>query len=299
MTDTEWFPYGKDNVGVAIVNHEQKRWVPVADIAKATGVRKVTLFTVLNRNPEIFKPHERNIQLHTPGGVQEMRCIDGEGAALLLLSVSTGHIKNKDLKDRVNAYREWQVTKMLARPQVSKGGIITPPAQKRVTVTAAVREGKQIAKEAKMDARECVTRSLEQYGYGYYVDLLPPSHVLLPPKVGQHSFAKSQTTLAPERPLIETITGKDLAPRSPKPEGMLSATDIGKVIGKSAEQVNQWLYNNKFIVKDADNPGEWRTDGIDGKTFGIEVPYKPHPAGKRFYRVFWKPEILEKFNVKV
>jgi hypothetical protein len=96
---------------------------------------------------------------------------------------------------------------------------------------------------------------------------------------------------------------------SPKPAGMLSASDIADSINQknagisgaryyTAEMVNKFLYNNHFIVYDADNKGEWRITDL-GKQYGTEEFYRPNPKLAGFYRVFWNREILEKFNVKV
>ena len=61
-------------------------FTPIMDIARATGVNKRTLLTILDRNPDDFASHERTLQMSTPGGNQPIRCIDHDGATNLLLT---------------------------------------------------------------------------------------------------------------------------------------------------------------------------------------------------------------------
>ena len=316
---TEWFNFGNDSIAVRVLERENMRWMPVADIASAIEYDRGGLTRILDNNGDLFSGMKEVVVATTTGGSKPHVCLNKEGIIGLLMKLNYTRIKNPEKQKRILDFQKWAI-KILSdliegkKVAVHRGGdVASSPQKKRVTVTAAVREGKQIAREARMDARDCVSRSLQQYGYGYYVDLLPPSHVLLPPRVGQHSFAKSQKTLArefgfsrdlvisgdPERPLIDTISHRNMIAPSPKPEGMLSATDIAERTKLSPAQVNIHLSQYKdLIIKDGVHPGEWRITE-KGKEFGCEVPYRPTPDAPEVYRVYWYPKILEKFNVKV
>lgn len=277
---TEWFNFGKDSRAVRVLESDEQKWMPVVDIASAIGYDRGGISKILDNNDELFSGMKGNVVTATPGGSQSHVCLNHDGVIGLVMKMNYSRIKDPEKRKRVLEFQRWAV-KLLGN--VVKGVVVcSPPVAPDIfphQVKDALRIAAAIAEETHMDLREAQRIALEKLGLGYYAPALP----YLP---ARKDHLISQVVAIPPAP-------------SPKPEGMLSATDIGRIIGKSAEQVNQWFYNNGYIIKDADNPGEWRTDGIDGKTFGTEVPYKPHPAARQVYRVFWYPEILKKFNVKV
>ena len=310
MTETtEWFNFGKDSKAVRVLDKDNQKWMPVVDIASAIEYDRIGLSRILERNSDLFAGMKGIVVTTTRGGPQEHVCLNKDGIVGLLMKLNYTRIKNPEKQKRILDFQKWAI-KVLSDVIAGKRQVVKEVAQKRRSPAAIAKDGLAFCRVTHSDPKETLGRMLIEEGYAYLPALLPPSHILLPSGGGQRSFAKSQSTLAESilnrkpgdqslMPLIETITGKDLVPPSPKPEGMLSATDIGRIIGKTAEQVNQWLYNNKYIVKDADHLGEWRLESA-GKDYGIESePYRPHPAAKPVYRVYWYPKILEKFNVKV
>ena len=293
-----------NGIPVRVVNTDIGRAIPAVDIAKSLGCSRKNITQIMNENPHLFtKGVTTTYPLPTGGGVQDHVCLNEDALVSLLMRVHVGKSGTLEGKARIEKFQVWArdtLSAAIKNGGVHKRQIAKEVAPKRRSPASIAKDGLAFCRVTHSDPKETLGRMLIEEGYAYLPALLPPSHILLPSGVGQRSFAKSQTTLAvPERPLIETIAGKDLVPPSPKPGGMLSATDIGRIIGKTAEQVNQWLYNNKYIVMDGERKGEWRITEL-GKQYGKESDlYKPHPAAQEVYRVFWNREILEKFNVKV
>ena len=84
-----------------------------------------------------------------------------------------------------------------------------------------------------------------------------------------------------------------LLPATMMPSGYLTPTDIGNRIGKTARQVNLWLYNNK--LQEQDNNGDWRlTD--PGKMHAEEFPFTRH--GHSGYQIKWRDSVLQLMNVR-
>ena len=79
---------------------------------------------------------------------------------------------------------------------------------------------------------------------------------------------------------------KKLIPAEPNPS-TLNPTQIGKRIGKSAKQVNQWLATQGYQIKSGDT---WvLTD--KGTDYGEAKPYKNH--GHSGYQIVWSEKVFE------
>jgi len=86
-----------------------------------------------------------------------------------------------------------------------------------------------------------------------------------------------------------------LLPASIMPSGYLTPTDIGNRIGKTARQVNLWLYNNKLQEQDSNISGEWRLTEA-GKMHAEEFPFTRH--GHSGYQIKWRDSVLQLMNVR-
>lgn len=85
-----------------------------------------------------------------------------------------------------------------------------------------------------------------------------------------------------------------LLPASIMPSGYLTPTDIGNRIGKTARQVNLWLYNNKLQQQDVVS-GDWRlTDA--GRMHAEEFPFTRN--GHSGYQIKWRDSVLQLMNVR-
>lgn len=69
----EWFDSEKEARPVRFIEQPDKTFIPVNDIAQATGVRKRALLTILDKNEIDFREHQRDVRLSTPGGYQQVR----------------------------------------------------------------------------------------------------------------------------------------------------------------------------------------------------------------------------------
>ena len=81
----------------------------------------------------------------------------------------------------------------------------------------------------------------------------------------------------------------------PKPKDYLTATDIGDRIGKTAHEVNMFLYqrNPPLVIKD--HAGEWRLTE-HGHEYA-EERIREVSLGAFVWRIKWKKDVLRLFNV--
>lgn len=87
---------------------------------------------------------------------------------------------------------------------------------------------------------------------------------------------------------------QQLLPASDVPTGYLTPTDIGNRIGRSAREVNMWLYQRGYQNKGQEE-GEWRlTD--KGKEHAEEFPF--YRNGHAGYQIKWKQSVFALMNVR-
>ena len=86
------------------------------------------------------------------------------------------------------------------------------------------------------------------------------------------------------------------SPQLPKPKDYLTAKDIGERIGKSAHEVNMFLYQHKPPLLIKDQKGEWRLTN-EGNQFGEERMYEV-AGGWMMWRIKWKKDVLMLFNIQ-
>lgn len=82
---------------------------------------------------------------------------------------------------------------------------------------------------------------------------------------------------------------KKLIPAEPNPS-TLNPTQIGKRIGKSAKQVNQWLATHGYQIKSGDT---WALTN-KGMDYGEVKPYKNH--GHSGYQIVWSEKVFDLFD---
>lgn len=270
LTEVSWGDHR-----IRMIEIDGGKYIPVGDLAKATGVRKRSLQKILDNNKEVFSQHERVAHMGTPGGSQETRCIDSDGAYLLLTRISTNHIKSEATKKNLVGFNNWIVQR--AKGQITlPESLAHPPVEKELKkpdfdhIWAELQFVKRLAKETGWDLNELRIAALRDHNlYGLAM-------------VGEKS--------KPAEP--------PLALPAPAPEkkfkGFYTATDIGELCGKKGQEINQWLYNNNYIVKGEGD--EWRLTE-QGKDYAYEHPYCPPNTLILRNRIEWKKDILEKMNI--
>lgn len=270
-----------DEVKVSVVfwgNHQVRfleldggAYVPVTDIAKATGVRKRSLLKIMDRSVDIFAPHERDAPASSQGGTQRTRCIDSDGAHLLLAQINNHHIKNQDTRAKLLEFND-MIRDRAAGKIVSVPALPAPAPKPKPDfdhIWAELQFIKRLAKETGWDLNELRIAALRDHNlYGLAM-------------VGEKS-KPAEPPLALPAP----------APK-PKVKDYMTATDIGELCGMSAQQINKFLYNNHYIIKD--DAYDWRMTEL-GREYGEERVLEPS-TGILVITCFWKKEILEKMNI--
>lgn len=241
------------------------KYIPVGDIAQATGVRKRSYHNLMDKFPDVFFEHERGVRLCSPsgkGGQQDTRCIDEFGAHDLLRMISANYITDPDVRQRVIEFKEWM--------QIRAGGVNIIPFGKEPDYEAILRKIQFVNQLSemtgwnKLDLQKEVLREANLQHLTWHIE---PAQPALPPALEK------------------------------KPKPFLTATDIGKLCGKTPEEVHKWLYqhNPPFIIKGEGD--EWRLTEY-GKEFAYEHPYCPPNTMILRNRIEWKPSLLEKMNIQ-
>ena len=272
MTETaKLFIFHDEIWPVRVVDEYDDRWMPVADIATAIGYDRSGLKHLLKRNKELFAGLKGYAVISSPGGEQKNLCLNRDGVVGLLMKLDFLRIKDAGKREKVIAFQKWAVTVLSEK---LAGKAVVPASAKAPAVPADEKkltsipwEASKFSRATGADPKTVLTKMLDRHGYGYLVDTLPDA---LP----------------------------SLAPASPKPAGWLNASEIAEIVGDmKASEVNWFLYNKQLIIKDGENPGEWRITWR-GKAYGDEFPYSPHPD-HNVYRVFWRRDVLRLFGVVV
>ena len=263
-----WFEHNKDNRQVRVVEEYDDRWMPVSDIAGAIDYDRTSLVHLLERNKELFAGLKGYSVMPSPGGDQTYLCLNRDGVVGLLMKLDYLRIKDMAKRERVIAFQKWAIS-VLSKELAGKAVVpapVKPPAIQvdEKKLTSIPYEASKFARATGADPRVVLMKMLDRHGYSYLVDTIPS---VLPV----------------------------LAPASPKPAGWLNASEIAEIVGGKAGEINQFLYNKQLIIKDGENPGEWRIT-LRGKAYGDEFPYSPHPD-HNVYRVYWRRDVLRLFGV--
>jgi len=249
-----------------LIQLDGEQYIPVGDIAKVTGVRKRAYLSIMDKTPDEFSPFERGAQLSTPGGSQKTRCINLTGAYTLLKRISANHIKNEDTRKKLIEFKEWM--------QLRAGGISISPTSTTEPDYGAILNKIKFVKELSgltgWNLLELQKEVLREAGLQSLTWHIEPA---------QKEEVKALPAPAPK----------------PKVKEYMTATDIGELCGMSAQQINKFLYNNQYIIKD--DAYDWRMTEL-GREYGEERVLEPS-TGILVITCYWKPSILEKMNIRV
>lgn len=183
-------------------------------------------------------------------------CVNEQGLYMLLGRISAGRLKNPEARERILRFQRW-VPELIQRYRKKEIVQVHEPAR---LLSDDVREALKVARIIS-----------EETGVS-----LPIAQSFALEKVGAGDWQK-------------------LLPAATMPSGYLTPTDIGNRIGKSARQVNLWLYNNRFQVRD-DVGGDWRLTEA-GKMHAEEFPFtRNNHSG---YQIKWRDSILSMMNVSL
>lgn len=242
---------------VRVIEMDGDVWISTYDLAAAWGIDRTTPHNIIARNYEIFSDVISDGDVTSQTGV----CVNERGLYLLMGKITASRLKNPAAKEVIIRFQRW-VPELIQKYR--KKEIVQ--VQKEPDYEAAlraVRFAKELAGISQSDPMPLICQALDHHGLGMYGGLLVP---------------KVEQKVLP-------------APR--KPDGYYNATEIGKLCGKSAHQINTWLYQNQYIIKD--DAYDWKLTVL-GHQFGEERVGEPS-KGILIITIYWKPTILPKMNI--
>ena len=252
---TENLPALFEGKEIRAIERDGEIWIPISDIAKAWGVDRSTPDNIINRNTEAFAGFADVVLDATS---TPMSCLNERGLYLMMGKISTNRLKNEEAKKTIIRFQRW-FPELIQKYR--KQGIIEvheQPSTRLLSddVREALKVARIISEETGVSLPIAQSFALEKVGAGDWQKLLPAA------------------TMA---------------------SGYLTPSDIGDRIGKSAHQVNLWLYNNKLQVKD-EITRDWRlTDA--GKMHAEEFPFTRN--GHSGYQIKWRDSILPLMNISL
>jgi hypothetical protein len=245
---------------VRLVEHNGDVWMPVSDLAAAWGIDRTTPIKIINRNLDVFKDMvtilDGDITSHAGFHVNE------RGLYLMMGKISASRLKFLAAKEAIIRFQKWypelvQKYRKKEIVQIQKGPDYPGIIQKLKFIRSVHEEtGWNLLELQKEVLREAGMISLT-----YHIE--------------------------PEKPVA--------LPAPPKPKDYLTATDIGERCGKSAEEVNIWMYQRKPPLIIRDDVSGWRLTTW-GKDFGEERAVEL-VGGTVVWRIKWKKDVLRLFNV--
>lgn len=246
---------------VRIIKQSPKEaMIPLNDIADAINYDRQSLRDLLKRNNELFESYKGSSIILTPGGPQEVICLNRDGVIGLLMKLDYNRIKDELRRKTIIEFQRWAIdtlSKILngEMPQVE----FQPWAEiagehlkwaKLLTEATGVKPGIAFAQGINQAQIE-TGRDLSEYQ-----KLLPPA---------EHETAH------------------------------LTPTDIGKHLGISARKINTLLSEIGLIKQHKDEKGNkyWRITE-KGEEYGEEFPYVRN--GHSGYQIKWNEDILSQIN---
>jgi hypothetical protein len=98
------------DIPVRIVDVDGTPMIPVTDIVTALGYDRGNISRLMKRNADLFTPYKGLVNITTPGGVQEMICLDDTGVVALLLKMDYSRIKQPGFRKKVLEFQHWSFT---------------------------------------------------------------------------------------------------------------------------------------------------------------------------------------------
>jgi prophage antirepressor-like protein len=245
---------------VHIIEYKNDVWIPLNDLATAWGIDRTTPFKIVARNMEAFKDMISMIDGDIMSQSAGMH-VNERGLYLLMGKISASRLKNKEASLAIIRFQRW-VPELIQKYRKREIVQVTDHAK----VLNDIRFVKELAGLVGAEPLPLYCQILEKYNLGYLGGLL--------------------------------VVQKDKQLKLPEPQKVkdwMTPTEIGKVIGKTAKEVNQWLWNNDYQRKD-EQTDEWRLTQ-KGRACRGEERVEEYETGHYGIRIHWNKEILEKFNM--
>jgi hypothetical protein len=233
-------------------------WMALKDLALAWGLDETTLIKHVERRMDFFEGCTRDVDILSTD--EKIPCINEEGLYLLIARVSLKKIKNHGAKESIIRFRKMAPKvlqgyrkKEIVQVPVATSAVLNPRIPPE-EVREALKMARVIAEETGVNILLAQSFALEKAGAGDWQQLLAPG--------------------------TATATG------------YLTPTDIGRMIGKTAQQVNIWLYQSR--LQDKDRVNGWRLTEA-GKAYATEEHWSNN--GHEGIQIHWHESILAKMNV--
>jgi prophage antirepressor-like protein/predicted transcriptional regulator len=241
---------GKD---IRAIEREGDVWIPIMDIASAWGIDRSTPDNIIKRNAEVFDGLSTSVFDVTSNTT--IKCLNERGLYLMMGKVTAGRAKNKDAQTTIIRFQKW-FPELIQQYRRKELALIASPAN----LAADLKEAKDLAIICERPPSAFQEIVFRKHNMPEYADALKiPAET---PAIVSHS---------------ET--------------GWMNPSDIGfSCGGLKAQDINQYLYNKGYQIKDSTDPRIWRLTP-QGEEFGEEYLFQLTNKHSEI-RIRWRKEII-------
>jgi len=234
-------------------------WIRLDDLAAAWGIDRTTPIKIIERNQEVFEGLHLSVAVGDVTSPDVWNCVNEQGLYLLMGKISAGRLKNPEARAAIIRFQRWvpELIQKWRKQEIVEVHQDQPSTRLHSeNVREALKVARIIHEETGVSLPIAQSFALEKVGAGDWQKLLPAATM---------------------------------------PSGYLTPTDLGNRVGKTARQVNLWLYNNKLQIQDANLSGEWRLTEA-GRMYAEEFPFtRNNHSG---YQIKWRESVLQLMNVQ-
>jgi hypothetical protein len=227
MTDELALTPTKENfqgIPVRIVNVNGKDMIPVVDIARSLKIDRSNLSKTLKKNKALLAQHQGVVKITTPHGAQKMVCISEFGAIGLLYKISPSESEDKEVENRILAFQNWATELIKKNMQVQSKVVKDDPGEGWSSVAVEhLNFAKSLANSnPHLDPSMCLAIGIKK---------------------------------AEEATGMDLSSYKKLIPPSPAQfqEEYIDATHIGRIVNKTAVEVNRYLERMGYVYRGDDH----------------------------------------------
>lgn len=247
---------GKD---IRAIERGDEVWIPVMDIASAWGIDRSTPDNIIKRNKEVFDGLSTSVFDVTSNTT--IKCLNERGLYLMMGKVTAGRAKNKEAQTTIIRFQKW-FPELIQQYRRKELALVASPANLAADLTKA-KDLALICERPPSAFQEIVFR---KHNMPEYADVLRATN---------------------DYPAI----------LSRSEDGWMNPTDIGfSCGGLKAQDINQYLYNKGYQVKDSTDPRIWRLTSL-GEQYGEEFPFQLTNKHSEI-RIRWRKEIIVASGLK-
>lgn len=271
------------DIPVRILQTHGTRLMPVNDIADGIEYDHSTMRKLLESHSDVLKKYEETIKVPSASGVQDTKCLSPFGVIGLLFAVQHKRVKDAAKRERIREFKEFAIETVCSTMALIQGQQQSPAALPEAPGTTALVVPAPAPAPAELYVKPWTETAAE--------------HVKFAKMLSQEYNVPEGTALNIALEQVSIMTGvnvrgyRKLIPPHPEASNpaYLTPTAIGKMINRTAHEVNKYLERTGFLEFVA---GEWVLTP-KGLQHAQLFPYHDDKNGHDGFQIKWKRTIFD------